>query len=323
MLYSIIGDVGAGKSAYLVERVILPALAQGREVWTNVKVRGALADNPLCRHFTNFADVVPIVRIDGEMSDDDDRVSPGALLVIDEAGIQLGAGFDTQSKAYTRMRRYFAQHRHFCDSAGRSTDIFLAAQDTSQLTSQASALVSFTILLRSLRVLFGFKRGTEYRLFHGALSRDDIQRRSRSDGGGTSTIARGLFFPKPSTFALYDSHDIASDVAGIEMMAVKPALSSRFLMLAALVCFIAVSVGFATSSFDGILSPNVAAAPPAPPVNYRLAGWRDFRGTRSVCYADGTGAIVACRHIQYRRAAPSGIGAFHERPAVVNAPAAL
>lgn len=293
MIYAISGDVGSGKSAYLVERVILPALAKGREVWTNVRVRDALADNPGLRRFKDFFAVVPEVTSAGDLICAKGQIPAGALVVIDEAGIALMSGAD-KHKRYRDVRAYLAQHRHFVDSSSRSTDIWLACQDLSQVTQQARTLVSYTFYLRSLKTLFGFSRGTEYRLFTGPLTRDEINPRG-SRRGAVAAIGRGTFYPKKSTFALYDSHDIPPDITsglGVEDSPVQSVLSFRLFLL--LVLFVIIfALGYtAWSRLSLFLSPQqpqtdeplypvhvvpAPAAPPAPPAP--LAGF--------YCYVDG------------------------------------
>lgn len=307
MIYQAIGDVGAGKSSYLVERVLLPALAQGREVWTNLR----LTDNPLTKaanYFADFLAVIPDVTVAGDYRPRPGAIPPGALVIVDEAGLALmsGLGEATNSpamkNAYVRMRAYLAQHRHFCDAKGRSTDIFFAAQCSSQITAQVRNLTSYTIYLRSFKGLIGLKRGSEYRLFAGSPSRADIQMRGASRGGGYSTLSRGIFYPKKTTFDLYRSYDTPDAIGGMESMHVKPVLSFRLWMLGATFIFLALCMYFVLQQLYGIFNlddgfdtqvppPEVHAPPPE---RLRLGGYSSYGGVTRACWLDANGRAVVC-----------------------------
>ena len=337
MIYLCIGDVGAGKSSYLVERVLLPALMQGRRVFTNIRltppppplpffplrpdidifprpsdIPDSIPHRELITEYENFLDVVPAVSVRGDMTHAADRISAGALVIVDEAGLQLRSGIGKEPgerAAYNRMRDYLAQHRHFVDGHGRSTDIFFAAQDTSQVTAQVQNLVSYTIMLRAFRGLIGLRRGAEFRVFSGSPSRADIQTRKGSKGGGYSTIARGIFWAKKTTFQMYRSHDNPDAISGIEMSHIAPAMLPK-ISLALAAMMIVVIAGFYLSGvieggFGGIIGGSVKHSfQPRLSVDdnqrdYRPAGYRVYRGRFSVCYADGS-TIVGCRNWQYR-----------------------
>lgn len=315
MIYLCIGDVGAGKSSWLVQDVLLPALREKRQVWTNLKLKPWFAKKWKSRitRFNNFLDHIPMVTDDGDLVKNPRRkeIPPGALLIVDEAGLQLMSGMADEKTAeargrYKRLRMYLAQHRHFCDAQGRSTDLFFAAQDSSQITSQVRNLTSYTIYLRALKMLIGFKRGAEYRLFFQCPSRHDIQSRGRSDGGGHSTLSRGIFRPKKWVYGIYQSYDIPDALSAMETMKFKPALNSRLMLLAMFVTVIISGIYLSIDGYNSIIGGDGygvkkgGAAPvvaPADSEGLRLAGYAEYDGRHRSCWVGGDGYIRACGNI--------------------------
>jgi zona occludens toxin len=131
VLYS--GLPGAGKSYSVVEYVLLPALKQGRAVYTNIKLNIVeLAQegiNPL---------LLPLPA-PGE-SHGWETLAPGAVVVIDEAWQYWSSG--TKASAIPEPeKQFFAMHRHKQDAKGRSQSVVLVTQNPEQLASYVRGLV--------------------------------------------------------------------------------------------------------------------------------------------------------------------------------------
>ena len=139
------GKPGAGKSLFLVSRVIEPAVKADRTVY----VYGL--DGLTLPHERLEGDFLLPTR-SGHYLPDLDRLRElegGSIVIFDEAHMVFGAGSGKEMGA--DLREWFARHRHYTDRAGRSMEIWVAVQDAMQLTAQFRALVA---------EFYHFKRGT-------------------------------------------------------------------------------------------------------------------------------------------------------------------
>jgi zona occludens toxin len=160
-----VGLPGSGKSFDVVKSQILPGLAEGRRIVTNIplnkdKVRekypkGEIVDLPL--------DVIA-----QQPERLDDYATPGSVVVIDEVWRLWPMGLKAD-KIPQVFKSFLAEHRHKVDSQNRSMQIVLVTQDLSQIAAFARQLVEQTFHHTKLSHLGA--RGT-YRIdiFHGAVT---------------------------------------------------------------------------------------------------------------------------------------------------------
>lgn len=162
-LTAYVGVMGSGKTYEAVSSVILPALALGRRVVTNIN---GLSPDRL-REFAAqqsgkpLDEIGELVRVkgaeiadpdffpepvDGEEEDEGRSwqpgryVNPGDLVVIDEAWEWWGAG----SKIAPRHHKYFRMHRHGVDAdTGIAGDVVLIVQVLSDLHRSVSSVLDF------------------------------------------------------------------------------------------------------------------------------------------------------------------------------------
>lgn len=148
------GLMGSGKSYEVVENVILPALAAGRRVVTNVanlqidQINDYLVDI-LKADSDKLGQVVQVQNEDltkpdffppehpnedGELS----TVQPGDLVVVDECWRWWSMG----SKIMPAHMAFFRMHRHFTNpETGVSCDLVLVVQDIGDLHRQLKAVI--------------------------------------------------------------------------------------------------------------------------------------------------------------------------------------
>ena len=144
MITAYVGLPGSGKSYGVTEQLIIPALKQGRPVWTNIPM-----NQTECLKQFNCCPV--------EFHTDDIKENPrwwfdvfeaGALLVIDECWALWPAGLKANN-AREEDKEFLFKHRHLT-GGGFATEIVLVTQDLAQIASFARAVVETTYRAKKL-----------------------------------------------------------------------------------------------------------------------------------------------------------------------------
>ncbi len=139
-----VGSPGSGKSYSVVAYVILPALAQGRIVITNIPIN----ITELEESKRLLVKPLDILQFSGNQDYFQSMIIAGAVFVIDEAWKWLPSGLQA-NKIPEHFKAFLAEHRHMVDSDGRSTDICLVTQDLSQLAAFPRQLIEKPFAPRS------------------------------------------------------------------------------------------------------------------------------------------------------------------------------
>jgi len=318
-LTAYVGVMGSGKTYEAVSSVILPALALGRRVVTNIN--GLSPD--LLREFAAqqsgkpLDEIGELVRVkgaeiadadffpepvDGEEEDEGRSwqagrfVNPGDLVVIDEAWEWWGAG----SKIAPRHHKYFRMHRHGVDAdTGIAGDVVLIVQVLSDLHRSVSSVLDFVYSMTKQKSvgLDNFYRVDVYRGYKLFKKNMQSQHDKKYD---------------PKICALYQSYQGGKgrEVATDKRQNVFA--SKKLWVMAALVV-----IGFAFSLFmtirfftsGSLVKSSALAAPPvavvavpplpvsgptkAPPISetWRLVGRVDFGDRAYVVLANNAGRL--------------------------------
>jgi zona occludens toxin len=195
VLYS--GLPGAGKSYSVVEYVLLPALKQGRAVYTNIKLNivelAQAGINPL---------LLPLPA-PGE-SHGWESIAPGAVVVIDEAWAYWASGTKASAIAEPE-KQFFAMHRHKQDAKGRSQSVVLVTQNPDQLAAYVRGLVDKHFRAQKLDVV-GAANRFRLDIYNGCTDREKDLVRS----------VQGKY--KSEVYKFYQSHTFAqtSDVTDVD-----------------------------------------------------------------------------------------------------------
>lgn len=199
------GLMGSGKSYEVVENVILPALASGRRVVTNV---ANLQINLIAAHLTEVLLVDPskhgvIVQCQNDDLNNIDffppehppegiftsMVLPGDLVVIDECWRWWAQG----SKISAQHMAFFRMHRHFTNpETGVSCDLVLVVQDIGDLDRKLKAVIESTYRMTKHKALGSV---TRYRV--------DIYQGNKITRSPTRSIQRKY---NKAIFPLYKSY---------------------------------------------------------------------------------------------------------------------
>lgn len=186
------GLPGSGKSFTVVKNVILPALKEGRTVWTNIPLHDELVEQECGRTAVSF-DVKDIIENPGWFSD---VLPKGATLVIDECWRLWPSGLKANN-AQESHKSFLAEHRHMVGDDGRSTEIVLVTQDVAQLAAFVRQLIEKTFRTKKLDAVGQSKR---FRLdiFEGAVTgaNPPLDKRVREIYGEYS----------PDVYKFYKSH---------------------------------------------------------------------------------------------------------------------
>lgn len=144
MITAYVGLPGSGKSYGVTEQLIIPALKEGRPVWTNIPM-----NQTECLKQFNCCPV--------EFHTDDIKENPrwwfdvfeaGALLVIDECWSLWPAGLKANN-AREEDKEFLFKHRHLT-GGGFATEVVLVTQDLAQIASFARAVVETTYRAKKL-----------------------------------------------------------------------------------------------------------------------------------------------------------------------------
>lgn len=196
MINAYVGLPGSGKSYSAVAFVILPALAEGRRVVTNIPIRtDALKENR--GELVQFETKEELLA----------EATPGSVLVIDEAWEFWPAGVRAKDVPQEE-RDLFAMHRHRVDELGRAMQITLVTQDLGQIAAFLRALVDTTF--RTVKLdRFGLARGYRVDVYQGAVSGP------RPPKAQLLRQLTGRY--RPEVCAVYQSHtQAAAEVAGVD-----------------------------------------------------------------------------------------------------------
>lgn len=244
-----VGLPGSGKSHSVVEYVILPALKQGRRVFTNVPMhQDKLREDLNCEVVQ--IDIKDVVENDNWFSE---VFEAGAILVLDEVWRLWPAGL-TQKQAKKQHQEFLAEHRHLVGEDGYSTDIILVTQDLSQISSFARSLVESTVQTVNLKGI-GLPKKFKVFWYFGAVTG---QKPPKSKVEKVSTLQSY----KKDVYKYYISHTKSKVGAGAEVATDKRSnilLSSKTFMGLAFVvaclffiywAFGYVAKGFGVDSID-------------------------------------------------------------------------
>ncbi len=186
------GLPGSGKSYTVVQDVILPAIKEGRTVYTNVP----LHDEVWISEFGS----APVFFETRDAMDNQNWFSEvfpsGALLVLDECWRIWPSGLKANN-VNADHKTFLAEHRHRVGEDGRSTEIVLVTQDCGQLSAFVRQLIEKTFRCKKLDTVGQTNR---YRLdiYEGAVTgaNPPMDRRVREIYGEY----------KPEVYRFYKSH---------------------------------------------------------------------------------------------------------------------
>lgn len=198
-----VGLPGSGKSYGVFQNVIIPALSQGREVWTNIPF--------VSEKVMDQFGYQPILFDTNDIKDNEnwfeEVLTPGSVLVIDELWRLWPSGMRANQIPESH-KSFLAEHRHIVGKNGRSTEIVFVTQDLSQIANFARGLVETTY--RSVKLdTVGMKNKFRIDIYQGAATGPNPPERQRL----RQTFGR---YSK-EVYALYKSHTKSeTGEAGVE-----------------------------------------------------------------------------------------------------------
>lgn len=131
------GLPGGGKSYSAVELFVLPALAEGRKIMTNVP----LLMDAIHRDFPGSR----VVLWDDITGINFEDVGDGCLLMLDEVWRLWPQGKSAKNIPVSELA-VIKEHRHRSDSKGRSMDVVLICQDTGDIAAPIRGMIETTII---------------------------------------------------------------------------------------------------------------------------------------------------------------------------------
>lgn len=143
------GLPGSGKSYTVVERVILPALKDGRRVWTNIPMSLEMLE------VMEYPGTVTQFQTNDIVSNENwfqEIFEPGATIIIDECWRFWPSGLKA-TQMLEGHKSFFAEHRHMVGEDGKSTEVILVTQNLSQIASTLRDLVEFTYVTTKLKAV--------------------------------------------------------------------------------------------------------------------------------------------------------------------------
>lgn len=143
---AIVGRPGHGKSYSATEIAILPALQEGRAVYTNIPLR----DDAIARDFNSAR--VHYVELSADQVNDPEfwQFAPGALVILDELWKVWPSGLRA-NKIPPYQLAFIKEHRHRTDDEGRWQDIVLVTQNLSDIASAIREMVETTVICMQLQ----------------------------------------------------------------------------------------------------------------------------------------------------------------------------
>lgn len=182
------GLPGSGKSYGVVENVIIPAVAAGRHIVTNLPLKiGTLLDDYPKGKITTFDSK------DTNHSFDLDTY-PGAMWVIDEVHHHWPSGLKMNNVG-EKEKSFFTEHRHSVGDDGFSSEIVLITQDLAQVAAFVRNLVEDTYVATKLSAV-GMKNHYMVKVYQRAATGPKPRDAYRT--------LRGTY--KPEVFKYYRSH---------------------------------------------------------------------------------------------------------------------
>lgn len=118
-----------GKSYSVVANVLIPALENGRNVYTNIPLAGDYKDMSNYNIFDNKVDALYFAGLPA-----------GSVIVIDEAWRYFPAG-ERVSVIPEEVKEFLAMHGHNVDEEGNTTQIVIVSQGANQIGSFIKGLV--------------------------------------------------------------------------------------------------------------------------------------------------------------------------------------
>ncbi|WP_067735901.1 zonular occludens toxin domain-containing protein [Novosphingobium naphthalenivorans] len=174
------GPPGSGKTYALVHDVLLPALADGRRVFSNIDGLNSdlILDYLEAKHPDRAGKFGALERFDGvdaiepgfwpdvDRKDMSAKVQGGDLVIFDEVGIHwpISGQFPRDIGKFLRF------HRHYVDANGQSTDVVLATQGVMDLHRHYRALIERTYKFKKLSTL-GLNRSYAWSVWEGSTQR--------------------------------------------------------------------------------------------------------------------------------------------------------
>ncbi|HFW0243643.1 TPA: zonular occludens toxin domain-containing protein [Salmonella enterica subsp. enterica serovar Poona] len=177
------GLQGSGKSYEIVRSVIIPAVAKGRRVVSNVygldeeKIREYCLKHNLCQEH-EFGQVVLVENEQVQKPDfypamdknTETFCQPGDVVIIDECN----RFFSSDAKLSPQVRSFAAEHRHFVSvTTGYTTDFILVNQGLSTIPRYLKERIDYVYRMKKLNVVPGCRKRYRVDIFSGAkLTKD-------------------------------------------------------------------------------------------------------------------------------------------------------
>lgn len=247
------GLSGSGKSYGVFENVIIPALEEGRAVYTNIPFNH--------EELMDYCGFLPVPFESRDIQDNpnwfQEVFEPGSIFVCDEAW-RIWQGGTKANQIPDGHKSFFAEHRHMVGDNGKSTEIILCTQDLAQIATYVRNLIETTY--RSVKLAaIGAEKRFRIDVFPGPVTGPNPPKNQR--------IREIYGTYKPEIYALYKSHTMSqTGEAGDETKADKRAnifKSYIFKMfpILAIACLAVVWFGYTTvaeffGADDAPLVPN-------------------------------------------------------------------
>lgn len=154
MIYLYYGKIGDGKTYHVVRNELLPAVAKGRKVYTNidelnlVEIEKQTGKKPDIVHWSTVEDVAGAVQLKANDKEGHSlKVDRGALLIVDECQWVWDArAFGKMPKETLTLMEY---HRHF------GLDLVLISQSPGRIDRAVLRLLNESYQVKNLRILGG------------------------------------------------------------------------------------------------------------------------------------------------------------------------
>ena len=160
------GLPGAGKSFGVMRHVILPAVREGRKVYTNIPLTDLFRAD-----FPGAAVEFQTTDIDDEFLD---SIHGGAVVVIDEVASIWPSG-KKLSDVPVKQREFFTMHRHRVGDDGQTTQIVIVAQRLNQVSGFIRDLVEETYVITNMGTV-GIGSAFRVDIYQGRSDGEDIPR---------------------------------------------------------------------------------------------------------------------------------------------------
>ena len=185
------GLPGSGKSYGVVENVILPALENGRTIYTNIPLKvGTLSDD----YPGSKIEIFSTQDAEDQEFWNWENFKPGSIFVIDECWRYWKSG-QKSTAMLQEEKQFFTEHRHYVGQDGKTSEIVLVTQDLQQVCAFVRNLVEETYRAVKLSAL-GMSKKYRVDVFQGGVT-----------GQNPPNPMRQLYGKyKPEVFKYYRSH---------------------------------------------------------------------------------------------------------------------